>query len=53
MADERHRLYVEFLGDGHSAGQGENKLKEYLSMVREASLVALATSNDPFVVNEA
>lgn len=50
VADERHRLYFEFVGDGHSAGQKDNRLKEYLGMVREASLAALATSNDPFVV---
>lgn len=50
IADERHRLYVEFMGDGHSTGQTENRLKEYLGLVREASLAALATSNDPFIV---
>lgn len=48
VADERYRLYVEFMGDGHSAAKTQNRLKEYLSLVRDASLAALAISNDPF-----
>lgn len=41
VADEKYRLYAEFLGDGHSAGKKENKLKEYLALVRETSLAGL------------
>ena len=52
VADERHRLYAEFLGDGHSAKQTDNRLREYLDGVREAALCALQSGGDPFQVVE-
>lgn len=42
VADEKYRLYTEFTGDGHSAGKEENRLREYLSLVRETSMAGLA-----------
>lgn len=50
VADERYKLYAEFLGDGHSGGSHENKLKDYMDNVRDASLAALERGSNPFAV---
>lgn len=42
VADERHKLYLEFIWSD------QNKLQDYLASVRQASLLVLDTSRDVF-----
>jgi len=48
VADERYKLYIEFMGDGHSQNEQDNRLKEYLGLVRQASLACLERQGDVF-----
>lgn len=41
VADERYRIYLEFLDNGAPSAVQENRLPTYLSMVKDANLLRL------------
>lgn len=42
IADERYKIYVDFIG------REGNRLPDYLTLVREATLAAMEKNPDPF-----
>jgi nuclear pore complex protein Nup107 len=41
VADERYKIYLEFLDNGSQTGVEQNRLPQYLSMVKDANLLRL------------
>lgn len=52
VADDRYRLYQDFMGDGFSSPLESNRLQDYLELVRQTSLALLEISGNAFVVKE-
>lgn len=48
VADERYRLYVEFVSDRDGTEGSGNQIGEYLAQVRLASLAALGQGKNAF-----
>lgn len=47
VADERYRIYLEFLDNGIASAVQENRLPTYLSMVKDANLLRLKHEGSP------